>query len=170
MTERYVAPERDIDLQGHYAGPVSRLLAFAADVFVLATIFAILLALFKLAWEVVLGQTYDPSANGAAISVAYLLWAVLYFALPWAMSGKSVGMAILGVRVRRTDGSPVDGKHALIRVVTLPLSFLLLGIGLLMGLVNRQHRCLHDRLADTIVVYSWDARRAQLRLLTRQTD
>jgi len=164
---RYVAPDRDIDLQGHYAGGVSRLLAWVLDVFVLSTIFAVLLALLRLAIEVVTGSRVEPTEYGVLTVVAYILWSILYFAVPWTMSGKTVGMAVLGIQVRRSDGSPVDGRHAVIRTLALPLSFLLFGIGLIVGLIQRQHRCLHDQIADTCVVYSWDARRARLRLLTR---
>ncbi|MGI9644088.1 MAG: RDD family protein [Ilumatobacteraceae bacterium] len=169
MTARYVAPNRDVDLQGHYAGSVSRLLAWVIDAFTVAAIYALLLALSRLAIEVVTGQSFEPSDIYSWLATAmFLLWSLLYFAFPWAMSGKTVGMAVLGVQVRRTDGSLLNGKRAIVRAVTLPLSFLLLGIGLIMGLFQRQNRCLHDFFADTVVLYSWDARRARLRLLTRE--
>lgn len=167
---RYVAPDRDIDLQGHYAGMVSRLLAWVIDAFTLSFIFALLLGLGTLAIEVVTGEQVQAADYGALTVIAFLLWSIIYYALPWAISGKTVGMAVLGIQVRRSDGRYVDGKHALIRVVALPLSFLLFGIGLIMGLFQRQHRCLHDLIAGTCVIYSWDARRARLRLLTRQDD
>ena len=54
------------------------------------------------------------------------------------------------------------GKAAL-RTLVFPLSFLLLGIGFLIGLVRRDRRELHDLIADTAVVYSWDANTARLR-------
>ncbi len=164
---RYVAPDRDIDLQGHYAGMVSRLLAWVIDAFVVSLIFGLMLSLVRLAIDVVTSREIDPSNYGIAIVIAFGLWSIIYFAVPWAMSGKTVGMAVLGIQVRRSDGGYVDGKHALIRVLMLPLSFALLGIGLIMGLFQREHRCLHDLAAGTCVVYSWDARRARLRLLTR---
>jgi len=167
---RYVAPERDIELQGHYAGPVSRLLAWVVDTFTVSVVFALLLGLITLAIEVVTGRQVQPDDYGALIVVAFLFWATIYFAAPWAMSGKTVGMAVLGIQVCRNDGRPVDGKHALLRIVALPLSFLLFGIGLIIGLFQRQNRCLHDLIAGTCVIYSWDARQARLRLLSRQPD
>jgi hypothetical protein len=33
--------------------------------------------------------------------------------------------------------------------------------------VNREHRALQDLIADTAVVYAWDARAARLRILAR---
>ncbi len=169
MTTRYIAPDRDIRLQGHYAGAVSRLLAWVIDAFTVGAIYALLLGLLQLAIEVVTGQTFEPSNIYSWLAATmFVLWSLLYFAFPWAMSGKTVGMAVLGVQVRRADGSLLNGKRAILRIVTLPLSFLLLGIGLIMGLFQREKRCLHDFIADTVVIYSWDARRARLRLLTRE--
>ncbi len=167
---KYVEPTRDVELQGHYAGMVSRLLAWVIDAFAVGALFGVLLGLFRLAFEVVFSRPFEPSDYGPGIVVAFVIWALLYFAFPWAMSGKTVGMAVLGIQVRRSDGSHVNGKRAVLRLLTLPLSFVILGIGLLMGLFQRQHRCLHDLIADTVVVYSWDARRARLRLLTREQD
>lgn len=168
MTARYVAPDRDIRLQGHYAGAVSRLLAWVIDAFTVGAVFAVLVALLQLGVEVVTGETFTPSTLWSVMTVlTFLLWSLLYFAFPWAMSGKTVGMAVLGVEVRRGDGSYVTGGRAVARALALPLSFVLFGIGLIIGLFQRQNRCLHDMIADTVVIYSWDARRARLRLLTR---
>jgi hypothetical protein len=51
-----------------------------------------------------------------------------------------------------------------------PLSFLLFGLGFLGILVQREHRALHDLIAGTAVVYSWDARAARLRFLAREAE
>ena len=97
-----------------------------------------------------------------------MVWEFIYFAYQWALSGKTIGMAVLGIRVVTTDGSPIGARQAVIRTLTLPLSFLLLGLGFLGILTNRDRHALHDRLAGTAVVYSWDARAARLRWLAKQ--
>jgi uncharacterized RDD family membrane protein YckC len=51
-----------------------------------------------------------------------------------------------------------------------PLSFLLCGLGFLGILVQREHRALHDLIAGTAVIYSWDARAARLRFLARREE
>ena len=79
-------------------------------------------------------------------------------------------MAVLGVRVVAADGSAVQPKQGIIRALVFPLSFLLFGLGFLGILVQREHRALHDLIAGTTVVYSWDARAARLRFLARQTE
>jgi uncharacterized RDD family membrane protein YckC len=50
----------------------------------------------------------------------------------------------------------------------LPLSYLFLGLGFLAILLGDQRRALHDVIAGTAVVYSWNARAAQLRFLSRE--
>ena len=54
------------------------------------------------------------------------------------------------------------------RALVFPLSFLLFGLGFLGILVAREHRALHDVIAGTAVVYSWDARSARLGFLARE--
>ncbi len=76
-------------------------------------------------------------------------------------------MAFFGVRVVSEDGSYTSGRQAVIRTLALPLSFLLLGLGFVGILVGDRRRALHDVIAGTAVIYSWDARAARLRFLSR---
>ena len=108
--------------------------------------------------------------SAGAGAVVYVAWLFVYYAYPWAVSGKTFGMALIGIRVVRADGSAVRPRGAALRTVALPLSFLTLGLGFLPILVGQHRRALHDRIAGTAVVYSWDARAAHLRFLARQGD
>jgi uncharacterized membrane protein len=71
---RYVAPDRDVDLQGHYAGMVSRLLAWVIDAFVVSVVFALLLGLMTLAIEVVTGEQVTVADYGVLTVVSFALW------------------------------------------------------------------------------------------------
>ena len=64
----------------------------------------------------------------------------------------------------------VDARRAALRTLVFPLSFVVLGIGFLMGLVRRDRRELHDLIADTGVVYAWDADTAQVRARSAETE
>ena len=144
--------------QGNYAGGVSRLVAFAADVGASWGIFTISMAAITFAIQLVTGQTIE----------ALVVWEFIYFAYQWSLSGKTIGMALLGIRVVSTDGGPIGAKQACVRTLTLPLSFLFFGLGFLGILLNKDRHAFHDRLARTVVVYSWDARAARLRWLAKQ--
>jgi uncharacterized RDD family membrane protein YckC len=75
-----------------------------------------------------------------------------------------------GLHVVRADGSSLKARQGVIRALVFPLSFLLCGLGFLGILVQREHRALHDLIADTAVIYAWDARAARLRFLARQAE
>lgn len=154
--------------QGHYAGAVTRLVAFAADVGISWGIFTLASAGLNFAVQLVTGTTFAVQQYPVAASVSLVVWEFVYFAYQWALSGKTVGMALFGIRVVATDGSPLQARQAVVRTLALPLSFLLMGLGFVGILLNRDRHALHDRLARTVVVYSWDARAARLRWLARQ--
>ena len=67
----------------------------------------------------------------------------------------------------RDDGTDASGRRAVVRTLALPLSFLFLGLGFAGILLGDRRRALHDVIAGTAVIYSWDARAARLRFLSR---
>jgi uncharacterized RDD family membrane protein YckC len=157
--------------QGHYAGAVTRLVAFAADVGASWGAFTVALAGITFAIHLVTGTTIDPGKGTISdwiVLISFVIWEFIYFAYQWSLSGKTVGMALLGIRVVAAGGEPITGRQAVIRTLTLPLSFLLFGLGFIGILLNKDRHALHDRLARTVVVYSWDARAARLRWLAKQ--
>jgi len=65
---------------------------------------------------------------------------------------------------------PPTHGGGVVRALVFPLSFLLLGLGFLGILVQREHRALHDLIAGSAVIYAWDARAARLRFLAREAE
>ncbi len=153
---------------GNYAGGVTRLVAFAVDIAASWGMFTLGLAGLTFAINLVTGKQADLASRQIVALVAIIIWEFLYFAYQWSLGGKTIGMALLGIRVVATDGDPITPRQAVIRTLTLPLSFLLLGLGFIGILLNKDRHALHDRLARTVVVYSWDARAARLRWLAKQ--
>ena len=158
-----------VSRQGHYAGPVTRLVAYVVDQGIVAGVFTLSLALLGFAVDLLTHGEVDLSVPGLVLSGVYALWWLAYYGYPWAVSGKTLGMAIIGIRVVNEDGADLSPKAAVIRALTLPLGFLTLGLGYLWALVDVRRRALHDRLARSAVVYDWDARAARLRFLARTT-
>jgi uncharacterized RDD family membrane protein YckC len=165
MTVR-VTPERDLSLQGHYAGVVTRLVAFGLDVLAATALFTLGGNVVEYLCSSLLGKD-DVSLSDAPILsvIALVLWLLVYFAYPVAVGGRTPGMALVGLEIVTSEGRDVGANRALLRTMTLPLSVIFLGIGGLMVLLRRDHRGLHDLIAGTAVVYSWDARAARLRFL-----
>ncbi len=154
--------------QGHYAGAVTRLVAFAADVGASWGLFTLGAAALAFSVQLVSGHKFVLTNYQVASLIAAAVWEFLYFAYQWSLNGRTIGMAVLGIRVVRDDGAAIGPRQAVVRTLALPLSFLLLGLGFLGILTNRRRRALHDHLAGTAVVYSWDARAARLRWLAKQ--
>jgi len=154
-------------LQGKCAGFASRFTAFAVDVGVSLGVFMLALAAISFAALVLTGKDITWHRGDLWVIVAYAIWAFIYFAHSWAVSGRTVGMAMFGVRVVTDDGADVSGRRAVLRTLALPLSFLLLGLGFVGILLGDRRRALHDVIAGTAVTYSWDARAARLRFLSR---
>jgi len=155
--------ERAVAMQHHVAGSVSRFLAFLLDNFIIGLLFGLGAALTTAAIQVVIGRVPDVEEYRWLVVVSYALWAFSYTAGSLAASGRTIGKAILGVMVVQADGSSLRARQAALRTILFPVSFMLFGIGFLIGLVRRDRRELHDLLAGTSVIYAWDAATAQLR-------
>jgi uncharacterized RDD family membrane protein YckC len=154
-------------LQRTCSGFASRFAAFAVDVGVSLGVFMLALAAISFAARVLTGKDITWNRGDIWVVVAYAVWAFIYFAYSWATSGRTAGMALFGVRVVRDDGTAAGGRRAVLRTLALPLSFLFLGLGFAGIVLGNRRRALHDVIAGTAVIYSWDARAARLRFLSR---
>ena len=157
-----------ISQQGHYAGSVTRLVAYVIDYSLATTLFSMGTAVLVWVLSLVTDGDLNTTLNKTLVGVLYFVWLFIYFAYPWSVSGKTPGMAVFGIRVVRADGSHTTPRNGVVRTLAFPLSFLLLGLGFLGILIGKQRRALHDSIAGTAVVYDWDARGARLRFLARR--
>jgi uncharacterized RDD family membrane protein YckC len=157
-------------LQGHYAGFASRFASFAVDLIVLTAIFLAVLAAINWAATIVTGKDIAFNRGNLWVVIAYLIWGFIYFAYFWGLNGRTAGGAMFGVQILTDDGDDVSPRRAIVRTLAFPLSFLILGLGFLGILLGDQRRALHDVIAGTVVVYSWDARAARLRFLSRESS
>jgi uncharacterized RDD family membrane protein YckC len=158
-----------IGRQGNYAGAVSRLAAFAADVGASWGIYTLGVALINAASKLITGHGFALSNHQLAAFIALTFWEFLYFAYQWAVSGKTLGMAILGLQVVTVRGGPINVRQAALRTIGLGFTlFITLGIGFLGIVFQRNRRALNDYFAGTAVVYDWDARAARLRWIARK--
>jgi uncharacterized RDD family membrane protein YckC len=167
-TTSYLASAHTPELQGKYAGIVSRAAAFVVDAIAIAAIFAIAGRIFEYVASIFLHDRVSLPEAGLGSRIALGVWAFIYLAEPLAMSGRTFGMAVFGLRAVRPDGRDVNGWHAVLRVLSFPLSFALAGLGFVLILVRRDRRALHDLIGSTVVVYAWDARAARLRFLVKR--
>ena len=161
------SPEMTVGRQGNYAGAASRLIAYAADVGASWGIYLLGTAGLNFAVKLVSGHSYALTSHPLAGGIAFFVWEFVYFTYQWAVSGKTIGMAIFGIQVVTRQGGPISPGQAMLRTIGLGLTLLTLGIGFLGIVFQRERRALDDFVAGTAVVYSWDARAARLRWMAR---
>jgi uncharacterized RDD family membrane protein YckC len=106
-------------------------------------------------------------AGGTAETVGILFTlvaAVLDLGVLAGLTGKTLGKWTTGLRIERTDASlPGIGWALLRHFVGYPVSFVLLGIGFLMAIVNPTGRALHDLIAGTVVIREYGGAATQPR-------
>ena len=160
--------QRAVALQRHAAGSVSRFSAFLLDQFIIGILFAAGLNLTSAALQVVIGVELGTDDDSLLIAVGYVTWSFVYVAGSLAATGRTIGKAVLGLLVVQSNGDRLHSRAALVRTIVFPLSFLVFGLGLLVGLIRHDRREMHDLIAGTAVIYAWDAATAQLRMQTTE--
>lgn len=167
MTMR-AEPNRDIGLQGHPAGTVTRLSGFVLDVIGVVVAYDLVVRFIEILVSTIAGRSFSLAHRPVVPWLLMIVVAGVYAMAPVAAGGRTLGMAIVGLRVVRPDGTPIGNTQAVVRALALPLSFATAGIGFLLILLRPDGRALHDLLGGTTVVYGWDARAARLRMLARE--
>jgi uncharacterized RDD family membrane protein YckC len=163
-------PQQYEELQGTYAGFVTRFTGFAIDAVTILLLFAIAGHVFDYLASAVFGADASLSDAPVLSAIALAGWAFLYCAYSLSADGRTLGMALVGLRAVAKDGRSLTTRQAIIRVLVTPLSFLLFFVGFWLALFRRDRRALHDLIAGTAVVYAWDARAAHLRFLARRSE
>ena len=92
-------------------------------------------------------------------SISYLIFSVLFLLTYFfyslfflAASSQTIGMMITDLRVVDADGGRPSISQLLRRDFGYLASLLVLGLGLLWSLFDRESQCFHDRISDTRVI------------------
>jgi uncharacterized RDD family membrane protein YckC len=158
----------DASLQGHYAGFVSRGLSFGVDVLVISVVFDLGAHAFEYLFNIVTGASFQFADHTVLADVVLVLWGFFYMSYSLSHFGRTVGMALFALRAVRADGADLGPGRAMLRTLVFPLSLAFLLIGFLPILLGKQRRALHDLIAGTAIVYSWDTESAHFRFLARR--
>ena len=145
---------------GHYAGFVTRLIAFAIDQLIVGFIVAVVVLLAEFVTGAFGVNDWFGTRDLAGTIVTTLVVVVgaliflLYDLLFWMLAGQTPGKRFLGVRIVRTDGHRLRWGNAIRRKVAYWISAILF-LGYLWVIVDSRRQAWHDHLAGTLVVYSW---------------
>jgi uncharacterized RDD family membrane protein YckC len=147
-----IRSERAEQLQGLRAGFVSRAVASGTDVLLVLCVYVVGVIMVSIAWDLFFSTSISVSAPPHWLN-ELLLWILLvvYLTAGWWSTGRTVGKQIMGLRVVRSDGSPLRFLRALLRALLCASFFPVL----LLALVNRRNRGLEDIALRTAVIYDW---------------
>ena len=142
-------------MQGRRAGVASRFLADGIDLIVIiASVAGVYLAFagFKFLVRPRAFTWPEPSA----LNLGTLAWIMLiaYLTIGWAVTGRTFGKTVLGLRVVEADGSPLRLWRAFVRAL-LCAAF---PIGLFWSAVSHRNASVQDLIVRTTVVYDWEPR------------
>jgi uncharacterized RDD family membrane protein YckC len=161
-----------VTLEYELSGLGSRFAAAAVDGLVQSTLAALLLSGLALAgvlsFEPLLRgmERYsrgEPDALAALMAGGFLPWVggscaavqIVYHGLfEWLSDGQTPGKRLLGLRVVREGGQPLDMAAALMRNLLRPIDFLpvFFGLGVALALLTARTQRLGDMLACTVVI------------------
>jgi uncharacterized RDD family membrane protein YckC len=147
-------------LYGQYAGFFTRLVAYVIDRLIVSGIVALIGMGVNLALNALNLREWLSSHDAAALLVALLILGLVAFVRLfynmgfWMLAGQTPGKRVMGVRVVRTDGQRLKWGNAIRREIGYWLSTILF-LGYLWVLVDNRRQAWHDKLAGTMVVYSW---------------
>jgi uncharacterized RDD family membrane protein YckC len=136
-----------------FAGLASRAAAFSVDAFLILVIFTVVSGFVALISSLV-GTLRPAWLAGLLLGGGGALVAGAYLVLFWSAAGKTPGMYLLRLRVRRPAGEAPSVGRALVRAVGTWISIVPFFAGYLPVLFDRRRRGLPDLLAGTEVVYS----------------
>jgi uncharacterized RDD family membrane protein YckC len=146
--------QRDIPAGGTYAGLVTRAIAFALDAAVVNGCALVVGVTVGLGLSIL----HLPSEADTIIAVILaglaVIWLVAYFTFFWSTTGQTPGDRVMRIEVIDRAGRPLKPLRAAMRFGFLILAALPLLVGILIMLWDDRRRCLQDRLARTVVVYT----------------
>jgi uncharacterized RDD family membrane protein YckC len=152
-----------VSRRGSYAGFVTRAAAFVIDGLLLSASWTVSIFVVQ-----ALASLFDLSdgriqtvLEGLAAAVAGLVLILVYNSVCLSVFGKTVGMAIFGLRVVRADGRKPGLIRAAVRTAAYALSSILM-LGFIWISVDNRRQGWHDKIARTFVVYDWETRRGQV--------
>ena len=166
---------------GQYAGFITRASAMVIDIVIVSVVVILINWMISLPFTYFLGLDLSVFCSDESISVGgyavvmcrtiniiyfvvTLITAPIYFTLFISIGGQTVGKYVMGVRVVRIDGQPMNIGIAFFRWLGYFVSAVLLMLGFLLVIVSDRRRALHDRLAGTCVIYAWRARQDEFQL------
>jgi uncharacterized RDD family membrane protein YckC len=138
-----------------FAGYGERLMAYIVDVIIVTIVIVVVAVIggLAIAGGAVTGSASAVVGGGLLLVVAIFVVSLGYFPFFWARGGATPGMRMFGlIVVRDSDGGPISGGQAVIRLIGYWVSSLVFYLGYIWVFVDKRRRGWHDLIAGTVVV------------------
>ena len=158
-------PEETLDIQTpenvafgyQVAGIGSRFLASLLDTLLILVLQVVVILVFVLVLSAfnLLGETIAAWVYAVLGIVGFIFFWGYYIFFEMLWNGQTPGKRWVGLRVIRTDGTPITLSESFIRNLTRLVDFLpaMYGIGIISMFLDKQSRRLGDLAAGTLVVH-----------------
>lgn len=143
-----------------YAGFRVRLAAGLIDGLILAAIWFTVMVILgpydespntPLPIPVAMEEAATYSHRTVAVMV-YLIVSVVYWVLFWTWRGQTPGKMAMGIKIVRTDGSPIGLGRSVLRCIGYTISSFIFLIGHLWIVIDPEKQGIYDKIASTYVV------------------
>ena len=165
------------NLFGHYAGFISRFIAFTVDLLILTSFILFTtwfipatITMMQLRPNELIGRYFPIIANffetiyqsfknlGTIWGIFGVTTIVLYYSFFVSFAGQTPGKALIGIRVIPISGEKISFTRAIFRYFLYFFSAIPLGLGFLWIIIDDRRMAWHDKIARTYVLYAWEAR------------
>lgn len=149
------------NLKGHYAGFVSRLVAFAIDIAIVVILLIVggwLIQTVNSFFQLDLPFELPPILLAVIAGISAFLVSASYYIFFWTLTGQTPGKLLLGLRVVGMKNDQITLWQGIRRYIGYYISALALYAGYWWVLIDNRRQGWHDKLASTYVVYAWEAR------------
>jgi uncharacterized RDD family membrane protein YckC len=156
MPKHLLRPQGDFPI----AGLSRRLAAIFYDFLLCIALLIIVTFIYKLILMGFYGQEQlKQMSDSGALDGDPLLSTVLFmslfgfFAKFWTHNGQTLGMQVWGLRIQNKDGTAITLWQAMLRFLVAIGSWLLLGLGYLWVIWDKEKRTWHDMYSESQVVH-----------------
>ncbi len=155
------APDSLEEVQGRRAGFVTRGIAFVIDFFCVLAAFPLIMWGIGLTVAVLNFRAPEyPQVAAVVASCLQLGIIFFYFVGPWAITGRTIGQGVLGLRVVGRSKVRINLLQAVVRWLVLFLTLFIIGPVWLA--LSGKRLALHDRASRTQVIYERSPRRTHV--------
>jgi len=136
------------------ANLIRRLMAMIYDAFLLMGIsfaYGVIVLLLRLLFG---DDTMKAPHNLVQLIIVIGLWFcyALFYVWCWRRTGQTLGMKSWRIQLQGCNQPIPSWQECWLRALLAPLSLIILGIGYLWCLIDKDGQCLHDKFSNTQVV------------------